>query len=76
MRAAPPLNCAHCGRRIGKTAGHFLTEGERLLCSRCLTKTVHAELFPDCPKRWHDPLDHLECTGTRAGIAHRLGLWP
>jgi hypothetical protein len=76
MTAAPPLDCAGCSRRIGKKAGHYLTEDGRVVCSRCLTQAVHAALYPGCPHRWHDTLDHLASTGTRAGIAAKLGLWP
>ncbi len=76
MKPAPAFDCARCGRRIGKTAGHYLIEGDRVICSRCLAHPAHAELFPGCERRWHDVLDHLQTTGTRAGIAARLGLWP
>ena len=76
MKPAPALNCARCRRRIGKGAGHFLIEGDRVVCSRCLGKDAHADLFPECPKYWHDTIDHLDSTGTRAGIAAHLGLWP
>jgi hypothetical protein len=77
VRPAPPFDCAGCGRRIGKTRTHYRLDGSRqVVCSRCLTKTVHARLFPDCPHRWHDTLDHSGSCGTRAGVAHVLGLWP
>jgi hypothetical protein len=77
MKPAPPLDCHHCGRRIGMRAGHYLLEGDRLVCSRCIEKRhLHGQLYPDCPDGWHDLLDHLQSTGTRAGIAHVLGLWP
>jgi hypothetical protein len=76
VKRAPALDCCACGRRIGLRAGHYLLEDRRLVCGRCLTRPVHARLFADCPHRWHDPLDHLDSTGTRAGIAHALGLWP
>lgn len=77
MKPAPPLDCAICERRIGKTAGHYLLDGGRLACRRCVeTRSLHGRVFPDCPARWHDLLDHLDSTGTRAGIAAKLGLWP
>ncbi len=76
MNAAPPFDCANCGRRIGKTATHYLTEGNQVACSRCLTRPAHASLFPDCPEAWHDTLDHSGSSGTRAGIAAHLGIWP
>lgn len=77
MKPAPPLDCAVCGRRIGKTGGHYLLEGDQLACTRCAeNRSLHAAVFPGCPHAWHDLLDHLEATGTRAGIAARLGLWP
>jgi len=31
MRAAPAFDCAACGRRIGKTAGHNVTDDGRVL---------------------------------------------
>ena len=76
MKAAPALDCIYCRRQIGKAATHYLLEDGRVVCSRCLTKPAHAALFPDCPQRWHDALDHSRSCGTRAGIAHVLGLWP
>jgi hypothetical protein len=75
VKPAPPFDCACCGRRIGKTT-HYLTQDGRVACSRCLTRTAHATLFPGCPHAWHDTLDHLGAAGTRAGIAAHLGLWP
>jgi DNA-directed RNA polymerase subunit RPC12/RpoP len=76
VKPAPAFDCARCGRTIGKAATHYRTEDNRITCSRCLTKAAHASLFPDCPERWHDVLDHPGSSGTRAGIAHVLGLWP
>jgi hypothetical protein len=77
VKPAPAFDCAGCSRRIGKTATHYLLEGSgRVACTRCLTKAVHATLFPDCPHRWHDTLDHSAACGTRAGIAAHLGMWP
>ncbi len=78
MKAAPAFDCAACGRRIGKTAGHNLLEDGRVLCTRCLgTKRSHPSLFPDCPVAWHDLHDHARSVaGTRAGVAAVLGLWP
>lgn len=33
--AAPALDCHDCHRRIGKTAAHFIFDGNLLLCGRC-----------------------------------------
>lgn len=74
--AAPGLDCALCGHPIGKQALHALTGDGRVLCGRCLDRPAHATLYPDCPKRWHDVHDHPLTTGTLAGIAAHLGLWP
>ena len=77
MKAAPAFDCAVCKRTIGKTATHCLTDDKRVLCKRCAWgKNAHAKLYPDCPVRWHDAYDHDSCTGSRAGIAAHLGLWP
>jgi hypothetical protein len=77
MKPAPPFDCARCGRRIAKRGIHHLIDGTRtVVCGRCLSKDTHAALFPDCPKQWHDMLDHDASCGTRAGIAAVLGLWP
>lgn len=77
MKPAPALDCSCCSRRIGKTSAHYLLDDNRVLCGRCLGKRrIHSVLFPACPVAWHDPQDHLQCSGTRAGIAHMLGLWP
>lgn len=77
MKSAPAFDCTGCGRRIGKTATHYLLEdGARVVCVRCLTRAAHARLFADCPDKWHDLLDHAGCHGSRAGIAAHLGLWP
>ena len=76
MKPAPASDCARCGRRIGRTAGHYLIKGDRVVCSRCLDRAAHGELFPGCDVGWHDVLDHKGSQGTRAGIAAHLGLWP
>lgn len=76
MKPAPAFDCARCGRRIGKTRTHYLLEGNRVVCPRCLGRQAHAALFPDCGVPWHDALDHQGTAGTRAGIAAHLGLWP
>jgi hypothetical protein len=76
VKVAPSFDCALCGRRIGKTAGHYVLDDNRVICSRDVTKSAHAKLYPDCPERWHDVLDHKGANGTRAGIAAYLGLWP
>lgn len=76
MKPAPAFDCTRCRRRIGKRAGHYLIDGGRVVCARCLDRAAHSELFPDCEIRWHDVLDHKGSQGTRAGIAAHLGLWP
>jgi hypothetical protein len=74
---APALDCTTCHRRIGRTRAHYLLAGDRVACTRCVeTPGLHGQVYPDCPLPWHDLLDHLDSTGTRAGIAARLGLWP
>ena len=75
-REAPQFECSFCERVIGKTRTIYLVEGNRAVCSRCLTRAAHAKLFPRCQERWHDAIDHLESSGTRAGIACVLGIWP
>ena len=82
VTAAPPLDCAVCGKTIGRTATHALTATGVVLHQRCLeggrdysSKRVHARIYPDCPHPWHDMYDHRSITGTRAGIAWQLGLW-
>jgi hypothetical protein len=76
VKPAPAFDCARCRRRIGKTAGHYLTEDNRVVCCGCLDRDAHSELIPGCEIGWHDILDHLGSVGTRAGIAAHLGLWP
>ncbi len=71
MKAAPAFDCAACGRRIGKTAGHNLTDDGRVLCGRCLgTRRLHASLYPNCPVAWHDLFDHARGV---AGTPSRCG---
>ncbi len=75
--AAPAFDCASCGRRIGKRAGHNLTDDSRVVCCRCLDRNAHARMYPGCEVSWHDMHDHLRhVVGTRAGIAAVLGMWP
>jgi hypothetical protein len=62
MNKAPALDCSSCGRRIGKRGGHYLMKNRQVLCGRCIDRL--------------DRYDDLDSTGTRAGIAWRLGLWP
>jgi hypothetical protein len=76
VKPAPPLDCVNCKRQISKSRTHYLIEGDRVACGRCLGRDAHAGLFPACPERWHDVLDHPGSSGTRAGVAARLGLWP
>lgn len=37
MKPAPAFDCARCHRRIGKSTTHYLIEGGRVVCVRCLT---------------------------------------
>ena len=62
MKPAPPFDCALCNRHIGKRAPHYLLADRRVICIRCLTRN----------RLWDDYTTH----GSRAGIAHTLGLWP
>ena len=64
MNPAPAFDCGMCGRRIGKSAVHWVLAEvlRRVICSRCVDK--------------HDLYDHVEMHDTRAGIAAHLGLWP
>ena len=69
MTAAEPFDCAGCGRRIGKTAGHYLLDDYRVICSRCLTgRRMHAEFFSACPMRCQDMFAQKQLgSATRAG---------
>lgn len=64
MNSAPPFDCWHCGRRIGRTRTHYLLRGvlAQVCCVRCIDK--------------HDAYDAVAHSGTRAGIAAQLGMWP
>ncbi len=78
MPAAEPFDCAVCGRRIGKTNTHYITETRKVLCPRCSvyamksTTPAHAQLYPDCPVAWHDLWDHTFTSATRAGARWML----
>lgn len=76
--AAPAFFCTVCHRRIGKTAGHNITDRDEVICTRCANQPAnHRRVAPDCRTSWHDPHDHLRSVvGTRAGVAAVLGLWP
>lgn len=77
MKRAPVFDCTSCGQHIGKTRTHYQLDDDSIVCVRCLgSKPLHAKLRPDCPHGWHDLQDHLTRCGTRAGVAHVLGLWP
>lgn len=76
MKAAPAFDCARCRRRVGKDATHYLIESDLVVCNRCLGRDAHTALFGECEHRWHDTLDHLVASGTRAGVAATLGIWP
>jgi hypothetical protein len=57
---APAINCARCGRRMGKRAVHFLRSDGAVWCSRCHTADYEGGA--------------VFCT--RAAAAIHLGLWP
>lgn len=82
MRKAPALICAGCNRPIGKKRLHLVAEtdqGNRVVGGCCLgstTRPLHRSLWPSCPELWHDVYDHSSSSGTRAGVAALLGLWP
>jgi hypothetical protein len=75
---APALDCSVCGHRMGKRRGHFIFEHNRLICGRCAdwpngsSVAAHARHYPDCPKKWHDMWDHLDCMATRAAAWYVL----
>lgn len=76
---APALSCAGCDRVIGKAAGHFVDDVGRVLCGRCRnkpTQRAHAELYPECVEPFCRVREHAKASGTRAGAAAALGLWP
>jgi hypothetical protein len=84
---APPIDCAACGRRIGKRAGHVLLgypddlAVDKVICLGCMmnhtsTRLLHARFYPNCEHDWHDLWDHQHCGATRAAAAHLLGIWP
>jgi hypothetical protein len=54
--AAPPFDCADCGRRIGKARLHFVTDDDGVICMRCRERR---------DPQWNQKLH----AGTRAGIA-------
>lgn len=74
MTAAEPFHCAVCGRRIGKSAGHYaigpgpVTE-DRIVCSRHIgdPRSIHS-FYPDCKTGWHGLHDHPVVAGNRAGL--------
>lgn len=82
MKPAPEFTCAQCGRVIGRGRTHvYVNALDAVWCLRCFSphagsREVHARVYPDCPERWHDMYDHPTVSGTRAGIACMLGLWP
>ncbi len=69
---APALHCDGCGRRLGKQAGHFITETRHLVCGTCLFSTddrgrrLHAKFHPDCVNACRGLLDHRTSSATRA----------
>ena len=67
-RPTPAHHCTLCGRRIGKTRGHFVFPHRRaVICVRCvLDRRTHAILYPYCPHTWHDCSDHHPGSATGA----------
>jgi hypothetical protein len=63
MNAAPPFDCAQCGRRIGKTRPHFILTNRTVVCVR-----HHTEHYDN------GRIAHGFCS--RAAAARLLGLWP
>lgn len=61
-REAPQFTCSICNRLIGRrrTVG-LLTDG-RVACLSCIDRG--------------DLYDQMDCMGTRAAVAHKLGIWP
>jgi hypothetical protein len=64
VKPAPPIDCAICRRRLGKRATHYLLDDHRVVCGRCYVAGDE--------RLW----DQLKSIGSRAGVAHVLGLWP
>lgn len=70
---AHAVDCESCGRTIGKTAGHNVTDTYRVLCSRCLnTRNLHSLWWPNCPHTWHDNFDHIRYVLSTRGAVSRL----
>lgn len=73
---APSFDCAVCHHTLGKWRGHNVTTDQRIICPDCISKPLHAELFPNCPVDWHDLYDHLRYVHSdRLAVAAALGLW-
>jgi hypothetical protein len=73
MKAAEPLNCDVCARRIGKNRTHYLTEPGSVLCVRCIAKRqTHGLLYPipHCRTSRHGMFDHAVVFATRAAANH------
>lgn len=72
MRTRPkPLDCGHCGRRIGAGTTHYVLvelDPARVHCGRCLGRAAHDAAYPRCPFGWHDCYDHGLTSGSRAGV--------
>lgn len=62
MKPAPAFDCAICHHRIGKHTTHYLLPDQRVICIRCVVRERAWDLYTN--------------QGSRAGIAHLLGLWP
>lgn len=83
MTPAPAFDCSQCGRRLSKQRTHvYVPATDSVWCLGCFSphvggsRPVHARIYTDCPHSWHDMYDHPSATGTRAGIAALLRLWP
>ena len=72
---APPVDCTHCGRRIGARRVHYVAVHATpvaVMCVKCLGRTAHTHTYPECPYQWHDMHDHDLSFATRAAVAWLL----
>jgi YozE SAM-like fold len=63
-REAPQFECSLCERVIGKKRSVVLLKDQRVVCIGCVNRRGLAAN------------GIIDCFGTRAGIAIRLGIWP
>ena len=68
---APPVDCGHCGRRMGARRTHYVLTDLRppvVVCIKCFGRAFHGDTYPDCPHEWHDMHDHGLSFATRAAV--------